>query len=151
MDSQLLASHQPLAELALRLAAAAGFGLLLGLERELRGKAAGLRTHMLVSLGSAAFLLVALHILYADTGDPGMAVDPSRVIQGVIGGVGFLGAGSIIESRGSVHGLTTGAGIWTAGAVGLACGFGDFVLAGLVTGFAVVIVVVLGFIERWLL
>ncbi|WP_156427958.1 MgtC/SapB family protein [Thiohalocapsa sp. ML1] len=151
MDSLLIASHQPPAELALRLGAAAGLGLLLGLERELRGKAAGLRTHMLVCLGSAAFLLVALHIVHAESGDLGTSVDPSRVIQGVIGGVGFLGAGSIIQSRGSVHGLTTGAGIWIAGAVGLACGFGDFVLAGLVTGFAVVIVVVLGFIERWLL
>ena len=68
--------------------------------------------------------------------------------EGVIAGIGFLGAGSIIQSRGSVQGLTTGAAIWIAGAIGVACATGNLVLAGLLTGFALLIVVVLGKFEK---
>ena len=66
----------------------------------------------------------------------------------MIGGIGFLGAGSIIQSRGSIQGITTGAAIWIAGAIGVACATGNFILAGLVTGIALIIVVVLGFFEH---
>ena len=119
-------SEIPLMDMLFRLLAAAGLALLLGLERELRGKAAGLRSHMLVSLGASAFIMMGIHILFATAeGDPSARIDPTRIVEGVIGGIGFLGAGSIIQSRGSIQGITTGASIWTAGAVGVVSTFAD--------------------------
>lgn len=142
-------SEIPFWDMLTRLAVAAGFGLAIGLERELRGKPAGLRTHMLVSLGAATFMLLGYHILFETAqGDPSARIDPTRIIEGVIGGIGFLGAGSIIRSGGTIEGITTGAAIWIAGAIGLACGVGDFVMAGVVTGITLVIVVIIGFFER---
>lgn len=139
----------PLLEMIMRLLAASGLALLLGLERELRGKAAGLRSHMMVSLGAAAFIMIGLDILFATSeGDPNAMIDPTRIVQGVVGGIGFLGAGSIIQSRGNIQGITTGASIWVAGAIGVACGIGNLSLAASVTVFALVITVVLGWFER---
>ena len=111
-------------EVFLRLAAAVGAGALIGLDRELRRKPAGLRTLALVALGSAVFVL--------ETIDPARAYTDatSRVIQGVVTGVGFLGAGSIMRTAGeeSVRGLTTAASIWLAAAMGVACGLADWPL-----------------------
>jgi len=103
----------------LRLGLAALLGGLLGYEREIHGKAAGVRTHMLVALGSALFVLVPELAGVTDA-------DLTRVVQGVIAGVGFLCAGSIIKSdrNEGVKGLTTAAGIWLTAAVGIACGLG---------------------------
>lgn len=109
----------------LRLAAAVGAGALIGLDRELRRKPAGLRTLALVALGSAVFILETV----GATG--GAATDgTSRVIQGVVTGVGFLGAGSILRgtSEDSVRGLTTAASIWLAAATGIACGLAQWAL-----------------------
>lgn len=109
--------------LVLRLVLAALLGGLLGWEREAAGKAAGVRTHMLVSMGAAMFVMLALQ-----TG--AQANEASRVMQGVIAGVGFLGAGTILkDSSGNdgpplVRGLTTAAGIWLTAAIGVACGLG---------------------------
>ena len=90
-------SEIELMDMVLRLVAAAAMGSLIGLERELHKRPAGLRTHMLVSLGAAAFLLVGYEILFATAvGDPSARIDPTRIVEGVIGGIGFLGAGSII-------------------------------------------------------
>lgn len=142
-------SEIPFLEMAIRLLAAAGLALLLGLERELRGKPAGLRSHMLVSVGAAAFIIMGMHILLATAeGDPSARIDPTRIVEGIIGGIGFLGAGCIIQSRGSVQGITTGASIWIAGAIGVACGIGTLALAGMVTLLALIIVTVLGRFER---
>lgn len=106
--------------IVVRLSLAALLGGILGFEREFQGKAAGIRTHMLVSLGAALFVLVPQQA--------GMATaDMSRVLQGVIAGIGFLGAGAIIkhkEEPGHVQGLTTAAGIWMTAAIGVACGLG---------------------------
>lgn len=102
-----------------RLLLAAVLGGVLGYEREHKGKAAGIRTHMLVAMGAALFVLVPEF--------DGMAVgDMSRVIQGIVTGIGFLGAGAIIKQRseGDVQGLTTAAGIWMTAAIGVACGLG---------------------------
>ncbi|MBL1274240.1 MAG: putative Mg2+ transporter-C (MgtC) family protein [Marinobacter maritimus] len=145
----MLDTQIPVLDMFIRLLAAAGLALILGLERELRGKAAGLRSHMLVSLGASAFIIMGMHILFATAeGDPSARVDPTRIVEGVIGGIGFLGAGSIIQSRGSVQGITTGASIWMAGAVGVACGLGIFALAGMVTLMALIIMAVLGRFEH---
>ena len=106
--------------IVVRLCLAALLGGLLGYERERQGKAAGVRTHMLVALGAALAVLVP-----EQAGVQG--ADMTRVIQGVVAGVGFLGAGSIIKSgdaESSIHGLTTAAGIWLTAAVGIACGLG---------------------------
>lgn len=102
-----------------RLLLAALLGGVLAHEREHQGKAAGIRTHMLVAMGSALFVLVPQQA--------GMdAPDLSRVIQGVVAGIGFLGAGAIIKQRGEddVRGLTTAAGVWLTAAIGIACGLG---------------------------
>jgi len=142
-------SEIPILDMLIRLLAAAGLALIVGLERELRGKAAGLRSHMLVSLGASAFIMTGLDIMFATAGgDPSARIDPTRIVQGVIGGIGFLGAGSIIQSRGNVQGITTGASIWTAGAIGVACGIGNLALAGMLTILALVIMVVLRLFER---
>lgn len=138
----------PFWDMLIRLSAAAGLAAVIGLERELRDRPAGLRTHMLVSLGAAAFLLVGYEILFATAeGDPSARIDPTRIVEGVIGGIGFLGAGSIIRSGGSVHGITTGAAIWIAGAIGVACATGNIVMAVMVTVLALVIVLVLGYVQ----
>jgi len=142
-------SEIPPIDIIVRLLMAAGLALLPGLERELRGKPAGLRSHMLVSVGAAAFILIGLHILMTTAeGDPSARIDPSRIVEGVIGGIGFLGAGCIIQGRGSVQGITTGASIWISGAIGVACGLGTLVLASMVTALALIIMVVLGRFER---
>ena len=105
--------------IVLRLVIAAALGGLLGYERERQGKAAGVRTHMLVALGAALFVLVPQQAGVS-------SADMTRVIQGVVAGVGFLGAGAIIKggAEESVKGLTTAAGIWLTAAIGIACGLG---------------------------
>ena len=105
--------------IAVRLALAAILGGMLGFERELSGKAAGLRTHMLVALGAALFVLIPQQA--------GMAIaDLSRVVQGVVTGIGFIGAGAILKQaeQQEVKGLTTAAGLWLTAAVGVAAGLG---------------------------
>lgn len=103
----------------LRLSIAALLGGLLGVEREHKGKAAGVRTHMLVAMGAAMFVLLAQQVGMADA-------DLSRVMQGIIAGVGFLGAGTILkdDDEDKVKGLTTAAGIWLTAAIGVAAGMG---------------------------
>lgn len=102
-----------------RLILAGLLGGLLGYERENKGKAAGIRTHMLVAMGAALFVLVPEL-------DGMVIADMSRVIQGIVTGIGFLGAGAIIKHRDEedVQGLTTAAGIWMTAAIGVACGLG---------------------------
>lgn len=139
----------PFVDLVTRLGLATLVGMIIGLEREWRQKPAGLRTHMLVSLASAAFTIITFELFQASLEmAPDSKGDPVRVIEGVIAGVAFLGAGTIIQGRGEVKGLTTGASIWLAGATGLACGGGYYVIAGITVGLAVVILAVLGLLER---
>jgi putative Mg2+ transporter-C (MgtC) family protein len=110
---------EQITRLLVRLLLAALLGGLLGYEREQQGKAAGIRTHMLVAMGAALFVMVP------QQGGMGIG-DMSRVIQGVIAGIGFLGAGAIIKngSEEGVQGLTTAAGVWMTAAIGVACGLG---------------------------
>lgn len=140
-----------LAEAAMRMGAAAGFAFLLGLDREVRKKSFGLRTHMLISLGTAGFVLVTLEGMHRLQELPGtLTLDPARVIQGTIISIGFLAAGAIIQSRERVLGATTGAGIWVLGCIGMACGFGLYIPAGLITALVVFIMTVLHPFSRWL-
>jgi putative Mg2+ transporter-C (MgtC) family protein len=116
-------------ELVGRLVLAASLGFFIGLEREIRGQAAGERTHALVALGAAAFALLSGRAF------PGG--DTARVAAGVVTGLGFLGAGMILKKEGErIEGLTTAAGLWAVGAIGLAVGSGMYVL-GVVTAMLV--------------
>ena len=114
----------------LRLIVAAVAGGLIGLEREALHKPAGIRTHMLVSLGAALFVLATLSIIPDEVG---------RIIAGIATGIGFLGAGTIFRSKDSVKGLTTAASIWTVAAIGLTVGSGQYVLAIAATILVVII------------
>jgi len=114
----------------LRLFLAALAGGLIGIEREIFHKPAGIRTHMLVCLGSALFVLVTIET-FPD--------DAARIIAGIATGVGFLGAGTIFKSKDDVHGLTTAASIWAVSAVGLAIGLGYY----LMTLIAVVLILII--------
>lgn len=138
----------PWLETALRVFMAVVVGSLIGLDRELRNKPAGLRTHILISLAAALFTLITFELHEQFTGEDGTkTADPVRIIEAVTAGVAFLAAGAIIQSRGSVHGLTTGANMWLAGALGVACGAGYYFLATIGTAFALVVLVVLGKLE----
>jgi putative Mg2+ transporter-C (MgtC) family protein len=126
---------EQITRVVVRLLLAGALGFVLGFEREARGKAAGARTHMLVAMGSALFVLGPQL--------SGTAIaDMSRVIQGLVAGVGFLCAGAILKSgrdEQAVKGLTTAAGMWTTAAIGMACGLGREVMAILSTLLALVV------------
>ena len=115
-------------ESLLRLALAALLGGLIGVERELREREAGLRTHLLVSLGSAAFTIVGAYGFhdFIASGEAVVRTDPTRIAAQIVTGIGFLGAGAIIKrsDEGQVEGLTTAAGIWLTAAIGVAAGMG---------------------------
>src|ERR1044072_7929729 len=111
-------------EMLLRMGASVFLGAAIGYERERIGRAAGLRTHLLVSLASATFMLVSTQFVYYQhyTKDDLVAVDTSRIAASVVTGVGFLGGGAILRTGLSVQGLTTAAGLWLVGAIGLSAG-----------------------------
>ena len=121
-----------------RLVAAAAMGAIIGMEREYHGRSAGFRTQLLVALGSAMAMIVSLQFGQMDykgwLASGVIQVDPARVAYGVMGGIGFLGAGAIIRYGGGVRGLTTAASLWCTAAVGLACGLGIYLVALLATG-----------------
>jgi putative Mg2+ transporter-C (MgtC) family protein len=129
-------------EIVFRLAAAAALGGLVGLERERLEWAAGLRTHMLVCVGSALVMLVSMYGFAEVQNDPHVSFDPSRVAAQVISGIGFLGAGTILFLRQEViRGLTTAASLWTIAAVGLAVGGGLYVVATTVAALVILALV----------
>ena len=137
-----LPDRQQLARVIIRLVAAAILGSIIGFEREKAGKAAGLRTHILVTLGTCLFILAC--------SGSGMDSDGlSRVIQGIVTGIGFLGAGTILklnEER-DIQGLTTAAGIWMTAAIGVAIGLGEIGMSLLATILTVIVLAVLGQID----
>lgn len=147
-----LALPLPWYEVALRLTIAVICGAVIGFDREQRGHAAGLRTHMLIALGAATFALVGI-CLYAEINATALANghqapgDPLRTISGVVSGVGFLGAGAILHHRGRAIGLTTAAGIWTVAAIGVASGAGLHLIALMVTGLAFITLTLVGYVE----
>jgi putative Mg2+ transporter-C (MgtC) family protein len=123
--------------LALRLLLSAFLGAMIGYEREIHDHPAGMRTHLLVSVGSAAFTVVSIYG-FTNTGIPNEApTDPSRVAAQIVTGIGFLGAGAIIKYGTSVRGLTTAASLWVTAAVGMAVGAGWWLVAIVTTGIVV--------------
>lgn len=130
-------------QFCMRIGLAALLGAILGMEREWRGKSAGLRTHMLVSLGAALFVLAPMQA--------GMSLaDASRVLQGLVAGIAFLGAGVIIKAHRENHivGLTSAANIWLTASIGMACGLGREASAIVVTVLALLILAALPKVER---
>jgi putative Mg2+ transporter-C (MgtC) family protein len=130
-------------EFAQRLLLAALLGGLLGFERELRNRSAGLRTNILIAVGSALFTLMSLDLT------TGNRADPSRVAAQIVTGIGFLGAGAIMRTDAGIQGLTTAATIWVNAAVGVAAGGGEFHLAWIATGVTLAVLVVLPPLEKW--
>ena len=104
-------------------------GAVIGFERESKNRPAGLKTHIMVSLAAACFAVVALESIHiGGFSDTNVQVDPLRVIEAVTAGVAFLAAGTIVLSRGEIHGITTGTSLWLAGAVGVSLGFGQWII-----------------------
>lgn len=153
-------------EILLRLGAAIGLGALVGLERERKHRPAGFRTMILISLGSAGFLILAIQSIVSLPAQLGQTIPPeavrsgngvpvavgqaevSRVLQGLLGGIGFLGAGAVIQNKRAVRGLTTAAAVWVTSCIGAACGMGLYKLAGLLSLGALFTLVVLELVEE---
>ncbi len=136
--------------IVIRLVLASILGAAIGLDREIKNRDAGLRTHMLTALAAAVFTVITFELFQSTRSAAGApAGDPIRVIEAVTAGVAFLAAGAIIQSRGQVHGLTTGAAMWLAGAIGVACGAGLYSVAFIATVLALVILAAIGhFLEK---
>lgn len=117
----------------LRIFIAAVLGGLIGLEREYRAKEAGFRTHFLVALGSALFMILSAYGFEGALVSEEHRLDVSRIAAQVVSGIGFIGAGTIIFQKNAVRGLTTAAGLWVTAAIGLTCGAGMYVLAAAAT------------------
>lgn len=133
-----------MADILFRLAAAFAAGAAVGLERQIHGRPAGLRTHVLVCTG--ACIAVASGLMAAER-FPGMQMDAGRIAAGVITGVGFLGAGTIVHYREGVGGLTTAACIWFVAMTGMLAGFGFYLFAGVATAMAITVLLLLDLLE----
>lgn len=138
----------PNTEILLRLALAALFGSIIGIERERLAWAAGLRTHMLVCLGAALIMIVSAFGFADVLGTEHVVLDPSRIAAQVVSGIGFLGAGTILLRRDVIRGLTTAASLWTVAAVGLAVGGGLYLAAASATVLILLILAAIKPLER---
>jgi putative Mg2+ transporter-C (MgtC) family protein len=136
--------QQLVVRIIVRLVMATLLGAIVGVQREFSGKPAGMRTHMLVSLGTAIFVI--------SCNASGMSLDAlSRVVQGIVTGIGFMGAGTILKLSADhrIIGLTTAAGLWLTAAIGLSVGLGDIVLAIISTVLALIILILMKPLEHW--
>ncbi len=131
----------------IRMLLASLLGALIGLERDIHGRAAGLRTHLLVSLGAAVFTILS-QVIARNSSGAGFSSDPGRIAAQIVTGVGFLGAGVIIKEGFHIRGLTTAACMWVAAAIGTACGYGYFPTAIAATIIALAGLVIVKFMER---
>lgn len=134
-------------EIALRLFLAVVLGGLIGFERESHNRPAGFRTHILVCAGSALIMMVSAYGFTGQIGE-GFISDPGRIAAGVVTGIGFLGAGTILQQRGGVRGLTTAASIWVVSGVGLAAGIGFYLGAVITTAFVLISLLLLRRTEK---
>ena len=137
----------------IKLTLAAFLGAIIGLERQYRGRGAGLRTHLLVSLGASLVMVVSLYFgsAYEHVSvESCIRIDPARLAYGIMTGIGFLGAGAIIQSRKTIRGLTTGASLWCAAAVGISCGFGLIIISLFVTFLVLFALIILDRFEDYI-
>lgn len=128
--------------LVLRLLLAAGLGAAIGLEREYRRKPAGLRTNILIAVGSALFTLISIQL-------GTVSHTPDRIASTIVTGMGFIGGGAILRNRNTVHGMTTAATVWVNAAIGMAVGAGEFATATAATMVTLVVLAVLPPIEAY--
>lgn len=134
-------------EIILQLFLAFVLGGLIGLEREVKRKKAGLQTYSLVSLGTCLFTISAFELVNYFSQQSYIAFDPSRIVQAIAIGIGFIGAGAIFRHGAGVVGLTTAAGLWVTAAIGILVGIKLYILAIIATALVLFILVVLGFLE----
>lgn len=139
----------PEVEIALRLGIATLMGMALGLDREVRGYDAGLRTHGLVALSSAVMTVSAL-LLYYQLGGSNSRLDPLRVVEGMVAAMGIIAAGLIIVRGDTVQNLTSAAHIWLTATLGIACGAGQYPVVMIGGGIALMLLVLVGIAERYL-
>lgn len=142
-DFGFVQTYLPQHIIAIRLLIAAVLGAMIGFEREWSTAEAGLRTHILVSVAAALFTILAFEIFHTIGPDNGAKADPIRAVEAVTAGIAFLGAGAIFKSGGTVQGITTGAGMWLAGAVGVATSLGYYIIAFGVALLAVIVLAAL--------
>lgn len=135
-------------DIAFRLGLATLVGLALGLDRELRGISAGIRTHAMVAMSSATITISALILFHELNGLTNSSPDPLRVVQGLAQAIGFVAAGAIFVSKGDVHNLTSAANIWLAAALGIAAGAGQVALVLIGAGFGILIISLVRVVER---
>lgn len=133
-------------DIILRLLVAAGLGLFIGLERAIVHKEAGMKTHALVAIGAAVFIIISEMLALKHGGFGGF--DPTRVASQIIVGIGFLGAGSIIFQNNKLMGLTTAGGLWVTAGIGMAAGFGFFGLAFIVTAIIFIVLTAVNIVEK---
>jgi putative Mg2+ transporter-C (MgtC) family protein len=134
-------------QIIFQLLLAAVLGALIGLEREVKRREAGLQTYTLVALGSCLFAIIAFKLIDFFADQSAVIFDPSRIIQAIAIGIGFIGAGVIFRHGAGVVGLTTAAGLWVTAAIGIAVGTGLYVLAVLTTILALIVLAGLGLLE----
>lgn len=129
---------------------AAMLGGAIGFEREYRSKEAGFRTHFLVGLGSALFMVLSMHGFDSFEGQPGVIIqrDPARMAAQVVSGIGFIGAGTIIFQKNVVKGLTTAAGLWVTSAIGMTAGVGMYALAATATVMVLICLELMNFLHH---
>jgi len=151
MDWTLLTGIESLPEAVIRICLAGLLGALVGIEREIHGRPAGFRTHLLVAIGACLMMLVSEHFYFkyqSLASDSVLRLDPARVAAQIVTGIGFLGAGAIIKESHSVRGLTTAACLWVVAGIGMAVGCGMYLAALLVTAVALFSLLLLKRIER---
>lgn len=149
IDEFTIAPSLPPSVVIVRTLATVVFCGLIGLERETARRPAGLRTHMLIGLAACVYCLLTLALLArADSFGDTVNMDPLRIIEAVTGGVAFLAAGLIVFSQGKVRGLTTGASMWVAAAIGVACGLGEWTIAGIAVILALIIIMIVRKLEK---
>ena len=149
MFSGTFETETPFLEIVLRMGIAMILGGLIGLERELKDRPAGLRTNMMVSLAAATFTLLSAELISESTEESEIIrIDTLRIIEAVIAGVAFLGAGAIIRAGRDVRGLTTGASLWMSGAIGVSSGGGYYVIAVTAAILALFVLYLLSHFER---
>lgn len=136
-------TYLPAHIIAIRLGIAALLGAMIGFEREVNTAEAGLRTHILISVAAALFTILAFEIFHTIQNETNTNPDPIRAVEAVTAGIAFLGAGAIFRNGSGVQGLTTGAGMWLAGAVGLASALGHYLVAAGTALLAVLVMAVL--------
>ena len=139
------------AEIALRLAAAAASGALIGINRDLADKPIGVRTLALVALGAATVSVATMQVPGMDANPDAMSRVVQGVIQGIMAGISFIGAGVILRDsqKRTVEGLTTAATVWVTAALGISCGFGMWIVVGIATTIALILLIAAAWTERW--